>query len=57
MNSQQQADASLARWQELRSAGLTPDQRIAALMADFWQPPIDLYEDTLRIVAAEMERA
>jgi hypothetical protein len=54
MNSQQHATEALAIWQRLRSAGLTPEQRITELMASFWQPPIDLYEDTLRRVAEEM---
>lgn len=55
--SQQTADEALARWQALRSDGLTPDQRLEALMRDFFAPPSPsdlLYELTLRDVAAEM---
>lgn len=54
-----QLDASTAlhEWQRLRNAGLTPDERLAALMAEFFMPPIDLdvrYQDQLNAVAAEM---
>jgi hypothetical protein len=54
---QQQADADLAEWQRLRNAGLTPEQRLDALMATFFQPPIELdvrYQDQLNAVMMEM---
>lgn len=58
--SQQSANDALARWQELRASGLTPDQRLQVLMDDFFAvpaPSIAEYEITLRNVAAEMEAA
>lgn len=58
MTSQQHADAALAQWQSLRA--LPPDDRIAAIMADFFAPPTVSeaeYDITLRDVAAEMEMA
>ena len=51
MTSQQQADTYLREWQRLRNAGLTPDQRIAKLVDEFWQRPIELdirYQDQPR---------
>ena len=36
MTNQQQADILLERWQALRP--LSPEERIAALMADFFSP-------------------
>jgi hypothetical protein len=58
MTNQQQADVLLRVWQEHRA--LPPDERIEALMADFFAPPpaSDLeYEITLRNVSTEMESA
>lgn len=55
---QQHADLALQQWQSLRS--LPPDVRIERLMADFFQPPIEMdlrYEDALRAVATEMADA
>ena len=55
MNSQQHADLALARWQQMRD--LAPDERIEALMADFFQPPIELdvrYQDQLDAIAEAM---
>lgn len=57
---QQTANESLARWQSLRSEGLTPDQRLQVLMRDFFAAPelLDVeYEIVLRHVAAEMVAA
>jgi hypothetical protein len=59
-SAQQTANEALARWQALRAAGLTPDQRLEVLMADFFAPPSPTmaeYEITQRYVAAIMEAA
>ena len=59
--SQQTANESLARWQALRAAGLTADERLAVLMRDFFESvptPLDCeYDATLRTIAAIMEAA
>lgn len=58
ITSQQAADELLQRWQSMR--GLPPEDRIEALMANFFLPPTASdfeYEITLRNVAAEMEAA
>lgn len=55
--SQQHADTALQQWQQLRNAGLTPQQRIERLVSEFFAPPINLdvkYEDQLRAVTMEM---
>lgn len=55
MTSQQHADQLLEVWQQYR--GLPPDERIEALMAQFFLPAPEtdaLYEITLRNVAMEM---
>jgi hypothetical protein len=60
MTPQQSANAALFRWQALRAAGLTPEERIQELVRSFFAPPIDLdtrYQDQINAVAAEMERA
>jgi hypothetical protein len=60
MTPQMQASLALAQWQELRNAGLTPGQRIEALMRDFFAPvPVSdfEYELTLRDVAMTMAEA
>ena len=58
---QQIASEALLRWQALRGAGLSPDERLEVLMADFFAPPpvaCDvLYDATMREVAAIMESA
>lgn len=49
--------ADLARWQELRNAGLEPEERLEILCRDFFSPPIALdcqYEAQLRDVREEM---
>jgi hypothetical protein len=54
MTPQQNANVALVIWQQLRAEGLTPEQRIERLMADFFAPvpPSDVeYEATLRNVA------
>lgn len=56
---QQTADQDLARWQALRAAGLTPDERLEVLMREFFAPvpPCDvLYAATQREVTAIMEQ-
>jgi hypothetical protein len=58
MNRQQSANLELAQWQSLRNAGLTPEQRIEALFADFFAPipPSEIeYQATLNRIAEEME--
>jgi hypothetical protein len=47
MTPQQHADCALARWQEMRD--LPPEQRIEALMADFFRPlpPCDVEFDII----------
>jgi hypothetical protein len=60
MTPQASASLALAEWQNLRAAGLTPEQRIEELMRSFFLPPIDLdvrYSDTLQAVAEEMSVA
>lgn len=55
---QQSADLALQQWQALRA--LPPDQRIDALMADFFAPPAETdleYEITMRNVTVEMAHA
>ena len=55
MTNQQIADQALQQWQSLRD--LAPDERIEALMADFFQPPIELdlrYQDQLDAIAEAM---
>jgi hypothetical protein len=55
MTSQQSANLALAQWQSLRD--LPPEERIEALMAEFFLPPPEndiLFEITLRNVAMEM---
>lgn len=57
---QQSANEALARWQSLRSEGLTPDQRLQVLMRDFFAAPelLDVeYEITLRQIADAMAAA
>jgi hypothetical protein len=57
MNRQQSANLALSQWQALRSAGLTPQQRIEQLFADFFAPipPSDIeYQATLNRIAEEM---
>jgi hypothetical protein len=57
---QQTADEALARWQALRNAGLTPDERIERLFRDCFSPPSEcdvLYDATMREVTAIMEGA
>ena len=36
---QQHATEALAEWQRLRNAGLTDDQRIERMFAEFFSPP------------------
>jgi 23S rRNA A2030 N6-methylase RlmJ len=58
MTPQRAADNALARWQQLRA--LSPEERIRALVADFFVPPLESdaeYEITLNTVAEEMSRA
>lgn len=53
---QQQVDLALQQWQALRA--LPPEERIEALMADFFRPPVESdleYSITLRNVAMEMD--
>lgn len=55
ITSQQAADELLQRWQSMRA--MPPDERIEALMADFFMPPIatDLeYQVTLNCVSEAM---
>jgi len=57
ITSQQSADVALARWQALRAAGMTPEERLASLVSDFFQVPLDLdvrYQDQTNAVAKEM---
>jgi hypothetical protein len=57
MNRQQSANLELAKWQALRNAGLTPEQRMERLMSDFFapMPPSDIeYQATLNRIAEEM---
>ncbi len=59
VTSQQSADAALQQWQQLRNSGLTPEQRLDRLMAEFFLPPIDLdvrYQDQIDRVSEEMSR-
>lgn len=54
------ANEALARWQSLRTEGLSPADRLEVLMRDFFEPPNPsdiLYELTLRDIAAEMAAA
>lgn len=55
--SQQHADAALQHWQDLRDRFPNPEDRIEALMIDFFRNPISSaveYEATLRRVSEEM---
>jgi hypothetical protein len=56
---QQHADAALQHWQDLRARFPDPEDRIEALMIDFFRDPIASaveYEATLRQVSEEMAR-
>jgi hypothetical protein len=58
MTSQQSADAALQKWQELRNAGLTDEQRIERMFAEFFAPPPTSsieFDITMRKVHEEMQ--
>ncbi len=49
---------SLYIWQQLRAAGLKPEERLEILCRDFFQPPLASgaeYEATLRNVSEAMQ--
>lgn len=51
------ASMALAEWQRLRNCGLSPEERLERLMAEFFLPPIEMdvrYSDVLRAVELEM---
>ena len=57
LTSQQHADAALQHWQDLRARFPDPEERMDALMRDFFRHPVESaveYDATLRRVSEEM---